>query len=133
MVSNNDGQDKQINIDDLSCTEYSNRHSHFDEIWVFIMESAISFEEDRGLSRRELCEGLILATLDLIAKREDHPELTDVRDIHDFYGWVLKRTLKKTEELPSLEAIEKKEKSGERISRNATDYGWKPRPNPTEH
>lgn len=68
--------------------EYRNQRPNLDEIWCFIMESVISFEDDRGMSRREVCEGLFFAMTDLIVKREDQPFFMPYEDIRDYHKWM---------------------------------------------
>lgn len=69
--------------------EYISSNPEQAEVWGAVIEATRVFEEKHGFTRRQICEGLFNAALDLAYWRDTDPHLQKPEDVRAFYKWAL--------------------------------------------
>lgn len=97
------------------------------EVWSFIMDAAKSFEEERGFSRRQICEGIFIASLDLAERNIDDQFFQRPNEVRNFHVWAFSWITVRIKEYITLdqqEAYEEKHGEDGLFGFDASDFGW---------
>ncbi|MBI1227816.1 MAG: hypothetical protein GC192_21455 [Bacteroidetes bacterium] len=108
-------------------SEYIANNPESSEVWCFVMEMAKVFEDERGFTRWQVCEGLINAALDLAMKREDQRFFQKTDDVRKFYEWALDWVRRRLTEYttPEEQAVyEEKYGKNPHWLFDAKNFGW---------
>lgn len=106
-----------------------------DQVWISVMDSAKVFEQEKGYSRRIICQALIKAAMDLAQRHEDERYFQKTSDVRYFYLWAMEYTKRKFDTYIGykMQRFEDERFGKDALSiRDAKLYGWNSDPD-SEH